>query len=155
MSPLELYAYQIVWAAKDAAFNLDFIPEDRLAWKPHPVAKSALEMVNEMVGSVKGMTAAFRDGSWTFAYPPPQFTPATTVDEAKTLLVDTAEEYARVLDAIQGEALDRPVDLGFAKLPLLKAAGLPVIEMIHHRGQIIYIQSLLGDAEMHFDMTAL
>lgn len=30
-----------------------------------------------------------------------------------------------------------------------------VIELVHHRGQIVYVQTLLGDTEDHFDMAAL
>ena len=47
MSPLEVLAYQAEWCAKDTAHNLDFIPADKLAWKPAPSAKSTLDIVNE------------------------------------------------------------------------------------------------------------
>jgi hypothetical protein len=46
MNPMEVLAYQAEWAAKDTAHNLEFIPPEKLAWKPAPTAKSVLEMVN-------------------------------------------------------------------------------------------------------------
>jgi hypothetical protein len=153
MSPLEVLASQVEWAAKDTAYNLDFIPADRLAWKPAPTAKSVLEIVNEMVGAAIKMTSVLGGGSWTPA--PPEFAPATTVATAKELVLSTASQYARALRAVKPEELGRQVDLGFRVWPLPQAAGLPVIEFIHHRAQIVYLQTLLGDTEDHFDMSAI
>lgn len=151
MSPLEVLAYQAEWCTKDTAHNLDFIPPDKLDWKPAPTAKSTLEIVNEMVGFAKGMTPALSGGSFTRA----EFAPATTLAAAKELLITAGREYAQALRAVEPEDLGREVDLQFAKFPLAQAAGLPVIEYIHHRGQIVYLQTLLGDKEDHFDMAAL
>lgn len=153
MNPLEVLANQVEWAAKDTAHNLDFIPADRLQWKPAPTAKSVMEIVNEMVGAAKKMTGVLGGGSWTPA--PPEFTPATTAAAAKELLLSTAREYAQALRAVRPEDLGRQVDFGFRSLPLAQAAGMPAMEFVHHRGQIVYIQTLLGDTQDHFDMSAL
>jgi hypothetical protein len=153
MTALEMLAYQVEWAAKDTAHNLDFIPADKLSWKPAPTAKSVLEIVNEMVGAAKAMTAVLGGGSWSFA--PPDAARVTTAAGAKELLLSTGSEYARALRAARSEALDRPVDMGYLTLPLVKAAVIPVLEYVHHRGEIVYIQTLLGDTEDHFDMTAI
>jgi len=151
MSPLEALAYQAEWAAKDTAHNLDFIPADKLEWKPAPTAKSALQIANEMVYFARGMMPVLSGGSFT----PPDVTPAKTAAEAKERLISTAGEYAQALRAVKPEDLGRQVDLGFAKMSLPQAAGMPVIEFVHHRGQIVYIQTLLGDTQDHFDMSAL
>src|SRR5207302_9664670 len=92
-SPLEALASQAEWAAKDFAHNLDFIPADKLAWKPAPTAKSALDIANESVGFAKGMLPMLSGGSFT----PPNFTPATTAPAAKELLISTGKEYAQAL----------------------------------------------------------
>jgi hypothetical protein len=148
---MDVLAHQTEWVTKDTAFNLDFIPADKLAWKPAPTAKSALEIVNEMVGFAKAVIPALRGGSVTRQeYPSP-----TTLEAAKELLVSSGRDYAQALRAVKPEDLGRQVDLGFGTFPLAQAAGMAVIELVHHRGQIVYIQSLLGDAEMHFDMSAL
>jgi hypothetical protein len=151
MSPMEALAYQTEWCTKDTAHNLDFIPPDKLAWKPAPSAKSTFEIVNEMVGFGKGMLPVLSGGSFTRA----EFAPATTLEAAKELLLAAGREYAQALRAVKAEDIERKVDLGFATFCLGQAAALPVIEYIHHRGQIVYIQTLLGDKEDHFDMSAL
>jgi uncharacterized damage-inducible protein DinB len=153
MQAAELLAYHIEWAAKDTAYNLDFIPDDKLTWKPADTAKSVMEIVNEMVGGIKGMMPALSGGNPSF--PPPAFPPATTRAAAKELLLAAAREYAQALRAAAPEAWERPVDMGFGALPLLRAASLPVLELVHHRGQIVYIQTLLGDTQDHFDMDAV
>ena len=150
-SPLESLAYQIEWAAKDMAHNLDFIPPDKLAWKPAPTAKSALDVTNESVGFAKGMLPILRGGS----FERPNYPPATTAQAAKEMLIATGREYAQALRDLRPDDLERKVDLGFGSFSLAQAAGMPVIEMVHHRGQVVYIQTLLGDTEDHFDMAAL
>jgi DinB superfamily len=151
MNPLELLAYQAEWATKDAAHNLDFIPADKLTWKPAPTAKSVLDIVNEMGMFAKGMTPMLSGGCFTR----PDHPAATTLEAAKELLLSTGRDYAAALRAVKPEDLGRQVDLGFGTFTLAQAAGMPVIEMIHHRGQIIYIETLLGDTQDHFDMAAL
>jgi hypothetical protein len=153
MHPAELLAYHIEWAAKDTVYNLDFIPTEKLTWKPAATAKSVMEIVNEMVGGIRGMLPALSGGSPCF--PPPPLPPATTLAAAKELLVGAVREYAQALRAVAPEMWDRPVDMGFATISLLRAASLPVLELVHHRGQIIYIQTLLGDTQDHFDMEAI
>jgi hypothetical protein len=151
MSPLEVLAYQVEWAAKDTAHNLDFIPSDKLSWKPAPSAKSVLDLVNEMVGFARGMIPMLSGGSFTRVDSPP----VTTLETAKELLLTAGRDYAQALRAVKPEEYSRTLDLGFGSFPLPKAAGMAVIEFIHHRGQIVYIQTLLGDTQDHFDMSAL
>jgi hypothetical protein len=151
MNPMEVLAYLAEWAAKDTAHNLEFIPPDKLAWKPAPTAKSVLEMVNEMVRFPRWMIPALRGGSFERS----EFPAPTTREEARELLLSTGRDYAQALRAIKPEELSRQVDLGFATFPLPRAAGMGVIELVHHRGQIVYVETLLGDTEDHFDMAAL
>jgi uncharacterized damage-inducible protein DinB len=151
MGPLEALAYQAEWAGKDTAHNLDFIPADKLEWKPAPTAKSVLQIANEMVYFAKGMLPVLSGGSFTR----PEVTPATTAAEAKERLLATSSEYAQALRAVKPEDLGRQVDLGFGTVSLAQAAGMPVMEFVHHRGQIVYIQTLLGDTQDHFDMSAI
>jgi hypothetical protein len=35
-------------------------------------------------------------------------------------------------------------------MPLGQLAGFPVIDVIHHRGQVCYLQTMLGDKDNHF-----
>ncbi|HTE20118.1 MAG TPA: hypothetical protein VK689_17270, partial [Armatimonadota bacterium] len=55
MHPMEVPAQQMLWASKNAAYNLSFIPEDKLNWKPAPTANSALEIVNHVAFYIRAM----------------------------------------------------------------------------------------------------
>jgi uncharacterized damage-inducible protein DinB len=146
MNPLEALAQQAEWAAKNTAYNLEFIPADRLSWKPAPTASSALEIVNHMVTAVRGALPMLAGGEWTM----PEFTPATNLAEAQQLLTGSAGEYAAALRRVVLADLGRTVEMRRGPFPLAQAAGMPVVDLIHHHGQIAYLQTLLGDTESHF-----
>jgi hypothetical protein len=55
MHPMERLAQLLEWAGPDLAHNLDFIPEDRLDWKPTPDSKSARECAAEAALLLKSM----------------------------------------------------------------------------------------------------
>jgi hypothetical protein len=151
MHPLEALASQAEFVARNLAYNLDFIPADKLAWKPAPTAKSALEVVNHTAGAFKGMQPVLSGGSFT----PGGLTPATTLAAAKELIIGAAKDYAAALRAINPEDLGKTVNLPFGTFPLGRVATFPVFDVMHHHGQIAYIQTLLGDSEDHFDMSAM
>jgi hypothetical protein len=73
-----------------------------------------------------------------------------------TYKLSTGREYAQALRAVKPEDLGRPVAVvgagfGFGTFPLAQAAALPVVEILHHRGQISYVQALLGDTDVHVE----
>ena len=128
-------------------YNLDFIPNDKLDWKPAPESKSALEIVNHLcpfLDSVSGALGA----------PTQSPASATNRDEAKKLMTQTAERYVSAVRGASSDVLsaqfrpDMPLSNGW----MVTAATL---DTIHHTGQIAYIQTLLGDNEIHFDETTL
>lgn len=144
MNPTEVLAQQILWAGRNMAYNLDFIPDDKLEWKPEPTANSALEVVQHSVGAVLMLEAAVAG-----AKPNDVFAPATTRDEAKKQLNEATESYAATLRGISADDFGREVELPFGTFSLGQAITLAVIDLIHHHGQIAYIQTLLGDTESH------
>jgi hypothetical protein len=147
MHPLDSLVGLANFAAKNTAYNLKFIPSDKLNWKPAPTANSALEIVTHVTGAMTSMLPALAGGEWT----PPQVTPPTTLDEAQELLTTTAEKYAAALVQIPPQELGKNVTVfGGLTAPLARAASMPVVDLIHHHGQIAYIQTLLGDVDMHF-----
>lgn len=132
-------------------FNLDFIPDfipdDKLDWKPAPGAKSALEIVNHLSEYLDSVSA--RLGARAAA-----FVPAQNRDEAKAILTQSAERYLSAVRDASTEVLghkfrdDMPLTNGW----MVTASTL---DTIHHAGQIAYIQTLLGDQEIHFNESAL
>ena len=146
MHPMEVPAQQMLWASKNTAYNLGFIPEEKLDWKPAPTANSALEIVNHVAFYIRAMIPVLGGAEWK----PVEAAPATTLKEAQDLLTSTVEEYVAALRAVPPADLRRTVSLPFGSFPLARAAMMPAVDLIHHHGQITYIQSLLGDTDFHF-----
>ena len=69
-------------------------------------------------------------------------------------LTEASTAYATALDAA-GDELERPVESPFGTMWASSAVLFGAIDLLHHNGQLTYIQSLLGDAEMHFPENAL
>jgi uncharacterized damage-inducible protein DinB len=149
MIDTETLAEFSLFVAKNIACNLDFIPSDKLTWKPAPEAKSVLEILNHVLQNYTRFKSHF-DGSNRSA-----FTPATTADEAKKMLIEAAEGYAQIMRTATLEQWDRQIHVtGRSHLPLKQAATMLVLDTVNHHGQVTYIQTLLGDVESHFDTSA-
>ena len=149
MHPFEMVIGQLEFMSANLAHNLDFIPDDKLNWKPAPEANSVLEIVNHLAMPLSGMANAL-DGRWQVA-----FESAQDREEAKALITSLSAKYADKLRALSAEDMSRTVTTPMGDFPLPLAAGIPVIDLIHHHGQIAYIQTLLGDTEAHFDPSLL
>ena len=147
MTYLETLAGQAHWATGNILHNLDFVPENQLNWKPAPTANSALEIINHIAGAFKGMTPMFTGGDFGSS----DFPPATNAAEARQLLLDVTRDYVQALKAIKPEDLEKTMELPFGTFTLARLVSFPVIDLIHHHGQIAYIQTLLGDTESHFE----
>jgi hypothetical protein len=82
----------------------------------------------------------------------PDFTPATNREEAKALVIRLSEAYAAKLRSLSPQDAEGTVQMPFGGAwPKARAISLPVIDLVHHHGQIAYIQMLLGDATSHFE----
>ena len=147
MHPLSGMADLGNWAARNTAYNLTFIPEDKLNWKPEPTANSSIEGVNHLLAVLSSMLPVLQGQDWA----PPQFTPATDLASAQSLLTESAGAYCTALTEIPLESLGKVVTVwGVFTAPLARVATMPIVDLVHHHGQIAYIQTLLGDTEMHF-----
>jgi DinB superfamily len=138
------------WAARDFVFNLEAIPADRLDWKPSPEAKSALQLAGEVAGVAGNTLPVLQGGDWT---PSPLPQPAT-LQEARQLVLERADAYAAALEAADPASLRRHLELPFGKFWAERFVLFPLLDLVHHRGQLCYLQSLLGDAEVRFDPEA-
>jgi uncharacterized damage-inducible protein DinB len=138
------------WAARDLLFNLEALPADRLDWRPAPEAKSALQMAGEVAGVFRNTLPVLQGGGWT---PQPLPDPAT-LEEAREMVLASADAYANALEQVHRATLDRNIELPFGTFWAERFVLFPLIDAIHHRAQICYLQSLLGDAEVRFDPEA-
>ena len=153
MEDLKVVAWMVRYGARSLAHNLDFIPEERAHWKPEPSAKSPMEVACEAARAM-GMYRPIFDGperpERRELPPQPQ-----TLAEAKSLLLATAEDYAAALERA-GAELDRPQPMPFGGVfKASRAVCFPLMDLFQHHGQICYLQSLLGDAEMHWNEAAI
>ena len=142
-TPIELITGQIGWAHKNISNNLDFLPSDKLSWKPAPTSKSVLEIINHASNTVHTFTHLIT-GSHKHDLPP-----ATDAASAKALLTQVVEAHLKAIGALSPDEMQAVVSTPLGELPKGFLAGLPVIELVNHHGQITYIQSLLGDEDSH------
>jgi hypothetical protein len=150
---LKSAAWMLRYGARSLIHNLQFIPADRADWKPEPGAKSPLEIVTEVIRAVR-MYRPILEGP-DYPDPRPTLPQPRTLPEAAELLAAAVEEYAAALEAA-GPELDRPQAMPFGGVfRASRAVCFPVFDLFHHHGQICYLQSLLGDAEMHWDEAAI
>ncbi len=147
MSPMESAASMAEWAGPDFAHNLDFIPEDKLNWKPTPTNKSAIEMAQEVVGILVGSAKSLTTGEMDF----PQNLP-TDRAALQDLIRTGTTDYAAALRTLTPERLGETVTTPFGSFPMAQFATFGLLDIVHHRGQVCYLQMMLGDTENHFLM---
>lgn len=139
------------YGAHSLLYQLEMLPPERRNWKPEPTAKSGLEIAGEVASALQLYLPLVRNTPWEF---PERRVPAT-LEEAREQVNTALEAYVAAL-AAAGPELDRPQDMPFGGTFWAPHAALfPVIEIQHHHGQLCYLQSLLGDAEMHWDTEAI
>lgn len=147
MKPTQLLQDTAIWAGDNLAYNLKFIPDDKLGWKPEPNAKSALEICAEVVGVCHHIPQMFRGESSELARPVFQ-----SREAAQSAVKSAVRDYAAFLDGLSEADLEGEMQLPFGMMEKKAVAGMPMVDTIHHHGQIAYIQTLLGDTESHFEM---
>ena len=157
MSNLEPVARVVRWGVESMAFNLGQLPADKLNWKPNPESKSALEVTGEVVGVMRMMLGLMTAGRFErpagvepseerrIHYPLP-----SGLEDAQRQLTETGEAFAAALEKA-GSELDRPVETPFGTMLGSRVVLWGMIDLVHHHGQISFLQSLLGDKEMHFN----
>ncbi len=154
MHPLEAILGTGAWAAKNTLYNLGFIPDDKLNWKPAPEANSAMEIIRHMAGAMAGMRGILErgGGAWRAVdLPLPD-----TREAAAELLLGELEKYQAAVRAVPLARLAEKIEVrpGWS-IALARACSMPMVDQIHHHGQISYLQTLLGDTEPHFDPVLL
>jgi hypothetical protein len=148
MHPLEGLAKMTEFAGNNLAYNLEFIPADKINWKPAPTAKSALEIVQHVAGALNFMRPVLTGA----AYQPGEIPVPGDCRNAQELVRRAAGEYAAALRQVDPNRMGEMIELPFGTFPLAQCCGFPPFDVMHHHGQIAYIQTLLGDGEDHFQM---
>lgn len=141
------------WGLMDTIYQLDFIPEEKFAWSPAPGVKSVQAIVAEVVGVIRAVMPNFE------AKDCPEFTGEFTapesIAEAKAWLKEHGDAYLDALDAAVEADLQSEVAIPGGRMKAAGSVLYPAAELLHHHGQITFIQSLLGDQEVHLCFEAL
>lgn len=147
MSQFTQVARLVRFGADDFAFQLGHIPEEKLDWKPDPASKSAMQVTGEVIGVMRSQIKMVRTGVVEIS----DLTPPASLAEALQELAAVAEEYASALETADEAALARALETPFGPLWGEYGVTFGLVDLLHHHGQLTYIQSLLGDSENHMD----
>jgi hypothetical protein len=157
MTNLEPVARVVRWGVESMAFNLGQLPADKLNWKPNPESKSALEVTGEVIGVMRMMLGLMTTGSLdrpagaeATGDGPIRYAIPSGLEDAQHQLAETGGAFANALEKA-GSELERPVETPFGTMLGSRVVLWGMIDLVHHHGQISYLQSLLGDKEMHFN----
>jgi len=130
----------------------EFIPADKLNWSPGGAARGALPIVVEC-GGLYGLFAALLRGH-------PVKLDESDIEAFQARYQDLAaaramvEENARTLTGVirqlGPEDLAKEITLPWeARISVSEAIFFPAQHTQYHFGQLNYIQTILGDAQMH------
>lgn len=146
MSATEGLASQMEWAGSNLAYNLKFIPDDKLDWKPVQTAPSALEIVNHLGDALSRMRSQISHNEYAS-----NIILATNREEAQNLVREETAKYAQMLRDTPPAQLDEMVTFPWGEFSKARLAEMMSVEVSHHHGQIAYLQMLLGDTQSHFE----
>lgn len=153
MEDLKAAAWMLRYGARSLAHNLEFIPQERAEWQARDTAKSPLEVAAEVIRALQMYRPIFDGPDYPSKLPRPSI--PQNLDEARSLLLTVADEYAAALEAA-GPELDRPQEMPFGGVfRAYRAVCFPVMDLFHHHGQVCYMQTLLGDRETHWNEAAI
>ena len=142
-------------ALGDVLRAIEALPADKQDWSPGPPARSALAQLQE-IAVAPGLHKLLVLGEELS----PQFHMSIQAEARKLTTVAAAKEAAQkstadlcdLILSFPDDQLDKEVTLPFGPgmvFTLADILGLDYWNMTYHLGQINYIQTLLGDTQMH------
>lgn len=145
-------------AMNDLLRAIEALPADKVDWKPCETSRSALSQLKEVAMSPQFFIHVIKHGSM----PDMKDHAKSTEDQIRNDLVDAAATKVRVMETtaelcsaiseFPDDDLDQEMVLPFGGgmvMTMAEILGLHAWNMTYHYGQINYIQTLLGDTEMH------
>src|SRR5579885_2328103 len=127
------------------------LPPDKLDWKPAETSRSALSQLAECATSPEILLRVLDGGGYTYTDDlKAKRTAITTLDKAEKILREGTEKLLGRIRELPDSRLEEQVDLPWgATWSLIEVMNMHFWNMTYHVGQINYIQTLLGDTEMH------
>ena len=127
------------------------LPEHKLHWKPLDNGRSAMDQLAECAASPQIMMRAISGRGYSYEDEERALKNSiTTVDAAEKCLKDGNAKLLKMIREMPDNKLAEKVDLPWgASWTLAEVANMHYWNLVYHVGQINYIQTLLGDFEMH------
>ncbi|MFN8669975.1 MAG: DinB family protein [Gemmatimonadaceae bacterium] len=127
---------------------LERVPDDQLAWQPHPTAMSLGQLAFHVAGTPAGVTRMIQ----TDAMPVPEFQQPAASSRAEILQALAASESAvrQCLSSATDEWLMTPWSLTRDGVPVMTVPRAAMFRMVgmnhvyHHRGQLTMSLRMLG-----------
>jgi hypothetical protein len=144
--------------AKDRmAHALASTPDDKINWSPAPSARSAVELAAHGALGIAGLQGMFEGKPFPWANLDEadrvwrvEEAKFTTREQVLELLEKNAAAYNAWLDSLSPEELASTWTLPMGNVPAAYAITFPAYHLQTHAAQIDYIQTILGDRDMHF-----
>lgn len=145
-------------ALDDVLRAVDALPEDKRDWKPAETARSALNQLQEIAMSPQFFVRLIRDGKML------EFDDHAkeeseklrksfnTLAKCREAAKDGTSELCQIVSDFPDDRLEDEVTLPFAGgmvMTMADVLGLHAWNLTYHHGQVNYIQTMLGDLEMH------
>lgn len=145
-------------ALDDVLRAVKALPEDKRDWKPAETARSALNQLQEVAMSPRFFVPILRDGKM------PEFDDHAkeeaarlkksfdTFEKCREAAMEGTSELCQVISEFPDDRLEEEVTLPFAggtAMTMADVLGLHAWNLTYHHGQVNYIQTMLGDMEMH------
>lgn len=145
-------------ALDDVIRAVEALPEDKRDWNPAETSRSAMNQLQEIAMSPRFFVELIEKGQM------PEFDDHAkkererlvqsydTFEKCRAACMEGTSELCQVISQFPDERLEDEVTLPFAGGMVMSMAdvlGLHAWNMHYHHGQINYIQTMLGDMEMH------
>jgi hypothetical protein len=127
------------------------VPADKLEWKPFDNGRSALDQFQECAVSPEIFLRALNGGGYVYTDDLRDKRKALkTIDEAEVALRKNTAELLKAMRETPDARLEEPIELPWgATWRLVDVMNMHFWNLTYHVGQINYIQTMLGDFEMH------
>ncbi len=136
-------------ATKFVLNALKHIPDDKLDWVPMGKAKTPLLIVVECAAVYKWLASEYRGESNTELFEAMMKAEYSGRDEVVALLEASQAEMDAAMDALTEEQLTETREVFWGPTTVDELLGAGKMHSDYHAGQLNYIQTLLGDDEMH------
>ena len=140
----------------DVIRSIEALPEEKRDWKPEESARSAMDQLREIAWTPTFYMTLLQpeQGGWGADHDAikSQAQQAMSLEDGADMARRATGELCNFISAFPDDRLDEDVNLPFGGgmvLTMAEVLGIHYWNLVYHHGQISYIQTLLGDREMH------